>query len=481
MIVKLAGFNIDIDILKKINRSNKYVITPETFSAAYARISRSSKDVSTLRKEACKDVERARKSNQRIIFEMGHHSVAEHAVFNFDIMKVSRLALEEIEKFRLVSYTEKSQRYVKLDGDFVVPKEIKNKKLRELFKNVVNLQNEFYQYSYKALLDFCMKEYTDKSVEQSVMKIIEGKAKEDARYILPLATEGQVGLTINARNLEHLFRRFSLSKRIEIQELGGKMFELVKDVAPSIILFPSPSEYEKEIYSNLNNKFQNIVVKAGDRADNIGFKIINYSEGADEIILASIISRVKSIDFHQAFDLVKNFNAQIKESIYKELFNKMQFYDVPPREFELAEITFQAIISASSFAQLKRHRMATLVASDYDINLGNTVPESIKDIGLENQFMEIIERTNKAYKEIKEIYGDAADYILTNSHRRRVIVRMNLREVYHFVRLRADKHAQWDIRQLAQSVKEETKKRMPYSSLFLCGKDELSEKNIINF
>jgi len=481
MIVKLAGFNIDLDILKKINRSGKYIITPETFSAAYARISRSSKDVSTLRREACKDVEQARKSNQRIIFEMGHHSVAEHAVFNFDIMRVSRLALEEIEKFRLVSYTEKSQRYVKLDGDFVIPKEIKGKKLRDLFKNTINLQNEFYQHSYNALLEFFLKEYKDRVIEQSLMRIIEGKAKEDARYILPLATEGQVGLTINARNLEYLFRRFSLSKRIEVQELGKKMFELVKDVAPSIILFPNPSEYEKEIYSYLNNKFQNIIIKEGGSSDNICFKIINYSKEGDEIILASIISRVKSIDFHQAFDFVKNLDGHKKESLYKELFSKMKFYDVPPREFEFAEITFQAIISASAYAQLKRHRMASLIASDYDINLGNTIPESIKEVGLENQFMEIIERTNKAYKGIKEIYGDAADYILTNSHRRRVIVKMNLREVYHFVRLRADKHAQWDIRQLAQLVKEETRKKMPYSSMLLCGKDELSEKNIINF
>jgi len=48
---------------------------------------------------------------------MGHHSVAEHAVFNLDILGVSRYVMEELEKFRLCAYTEKSQRYITLKKD----------------------------------------------------------------------------------------------------------------------------------------------------------------------------------------------------------------------------------------------------------------------------------------------------------------------------------------------------------------------------
>ena len=41
-----------------------------------------------------------------------------------------------------------------------------------------------------------------------------------------------------------------------------------------------------------------------------------------------------------------------------------------PREFEMADITFQAVVSAANFAQLKRHRLATLMAGDYAPELG---------------------------------------------------------------------------------------------------------------
>jgi hypothetical protein len=47
-------------------------------------------------------VERARSSNRTIVFGLGHHSVAEHAVFNFDILGCSRLAIEALDPVRRI-------------------------------------------------------------------------------------------------------------------------------------------------------------------------------------------------------------------------------------------------------------------------------------------------------------------------------------------------------------------------------------------
>lgn len=135
MKVILAGYNIDSAVIEELkgNSPPRDDITPETLSASYARVSRDPRPIDELRAVARAEVERARKSNRNILFRMGHHSVAEHAVFNFDIIGVSRLALEEIEKFRLCSYTEKSQRYVTLRDDFIVPEEIKRAGLMKIF------------------------------------------------------------------------------------------------------------------------------------------------------------------------------------------------------------------------------------------------------------------------------------------------------------------------------------------------------------
>jgi flavin-dependent thymidylate synthase len=478
--VKLAGFNVDSDILKKLNRSGLVTLTPETLSAAYARISRSPLPIDQLRKKACQDVEKARKSNQKIIFAMGHHSVAEHAVFNFDIMGISRLALEEIERFRLVSYTEKSQRYVTLAGDYVLPNEIKYPSLKKLIQAIIQRQNQFYIKAFSAISGQLQRQYQQGGKNVPDQKLLEGTAKEDARYILSLATQGQVGMTINARNLEHLFRRFSVSPREEVRKLAEKLYDLVMPIAPSIILFPESSAFDREANAALEKHLHAIPVTV-PMSTSRDPEIISCSKNSDDLILASFLSNGKNLSFPIALKTIQKMSLLKKKAMFRGFFSTMQFFDAPPREFEMADITFQALISAANFAQLKRHRLATLMAGDYLPEFGNTLPESIVTAGLGHEFREIIDQTNSAYLKIKAKHGPAADYILTNSHCRRVLMKMNLREMYHFVRLRDDEHAQWDIRHLAHQLAEKVKSIMPLSAMMLCGKSDFNQEYRKNY
>jgi len=114
MRVVLAGCNVEAAILEGARNEFHEAVTPEVISAAYARISRDPRGIAALRNEARGAVEKARRSNERIVFGFGHRSVAEHAVLNLDVAGISRLAVEQIEHFRLASYTEKSQRYIRL-------------------------------------------------------------------------------------------------------------------------------------------------------------------------------------------------------------------------------------------------------------------------------------------------------------------------------------------------------------------------------
>ncbi len=475
MEINLAGYNIDLDILNSLNIKNPELLTPEIFSAAYARISRSKKSVTELRKQAREDVKKARKSNSNIIFGMGHHSVAEHAVFNFDLIGVSRLALEEIEKFRLVSYTEKSQRYVTLDGDYIIPEEIIEEELLNQFKENIMEQNSFYNKAYKILKDDIFKKNPDIN-SKAEKRTLEGWAKEDARYILSLSTKGQVGLTINARNLEHLFRKFALSKYSEVREIGRKIYSLVCEIAPSIILFPNPSEFEKKTSLKFEDILSEIEVIPSKKKNIHEIEIINHTPDGDDLILISMLALKGNISYSDAVEKIKGLSFKKKEEIFKNIFESLEFFDTLPREFELPEITFKATISASNFAQLKRHRIATLLISDYDPNMMNTIPERIIKNGLKDEFEMIINKTNSTYFKLKNKYPNSADYILTNSHKRTVIMKINLRSLYHFIRLREDKHTQWDIRNMAALLSIKVKKIFPLSTMLLCGKSDYTEQ-----
>lgn len=169
----VAGYNIDSSLIQSLNAKNA---TPEVISAAYARISRSSKRVDQLRSESLLQVDKARRSNQNIIFEMGHASIAEHAVFNLDLLDVSRLLTEVIQRSRLASFTEKSQRYVTFSRDYLLPEELQNKaRLKQAYIALMDRLFTEYEESFRALLMLHKKEQPQLKARE-----LECLAKEDA-------------------------------------------------------------------------------------------------------------------------------------------------------------------------------------------------------------------------------------------------------------------------------------------------------------
>jgi len=476
MKVILAGYNIDSVVIEELKKNSppRKDITPETLSASYARISRDPRPANELRAAARVEVERARKSNRNIIFKMGHHSVAEHAVFNFDIVGVSRFALEEIEKFRLCSYTEKSQRYIKLKDDFVLPEEVRKAGLAKIFTDTIKAQNAIYHRLYDRLKPYIFDKYKDMVGNPKNHAMLNGWAKEDARYVVSLATQTQLGMTLNARNLEYLIRRFASKELAELKELNQKIYELAKEVAPSIILFTEANDFDAKTYQDLENKTRAILIQ-NRKTGNGQVRLASYTPDGDNRLVAALLHSSSSFAFEACYEKAQKLSLKDKESFLKLAWQRMEFYDFVLREFEYLDLQFDLIVSATCFAQLKRHRMATMTSQPYDPALGVTTPPSIEAIGCQEEFLAMIQRTNDVYDLMQNKIPVGAEYILTNAHRKRVLFKVNVRELYHISRLREDQTAQWDIRHIVGQMVDMAKDKMPIACLLLGGKDAYPE------
>lgn len=430
MEVIIAGYNKTVD-----------GFSPEVISASYARTSRSEKSIPEIREEAKLDVEKARQSNTNIVFGIGHSSIAEHVVFNIDIMGVSRFLVEEIESHRLTSYTEKSQRYVLFKGDYTIPDELNSKELKLEYINLIEEQNNFYQELYPILLDYFKKKNPEKYEKD--YKTVEGWAKEDARYIISMATQTQLGMTINARNLELLIRRLNACPYIEAKQLAKMLYDKVYEITPSLFPYLEPSKLE------LKNK------------------LLQYQEEYKE---KGFVNNVFLLNFHEQnkddeiLELCKNVNIL-------DLLKDMKVHDSAPKEFEVIDFKFDLIMSSSCFAQLKRHRLMTIIPKMYNINYEPVIPISVIESNMKEKFMNIINKTNEFFRKTKSYY------CLTNAHRREIFIKINLREMYHFCRMRMDGHAQWEIRDIANKMCEEAKNICPLGMTLCCGKDQF-EKHI---
>ena len=390
---------------------------------------------------------------------MGHSSIAEHAVFNFDILGVSRFIVEFVQRSRLASYTEKSQRYVTLHGDFVTPEELRNTSLEKRFKELIYLQNNLYLKIFTELKRYYIKERNPENVRE-----IENLAKEDARYVLSLATQTQMGLTINARNLAKMLRRLSGLNLKEADKLKLYMESQVKKVAPSLLRYTDAENFEKDYLKYLPH--------VNEMPSSSKFDLLQHTKDGENIILSTLLFEKYGYDVSSLKYWVKTLTKKEKADIFENIFKEMKFYHSLPRAFESVDFTFQINMSSSCFAQLKRHRIATVIKSYSYPKLDYVIPYSYKFINVNNDLTNVMQKTAELYKDMEAHKKLLGNYILTNAHTVNVIFKANLRELYHFSRLRADSHAQWEIMDVANRISQKLKQLLPNASKYLMGKDE---------
>jgi flavin-dependent thymidylate synthase len=495
MQIYLAGFNIDIENIDAINSLvEKYPNitqedideikamhwTPETISASYARISRDPRPINELREEARHEIDKARKSNKMIIFNLGHSSIAEHAAFNFDIINISRLACEDLERSRLASFTEKSQRYIKLDEDYYIPSELDaDPKLKEKYTSTARALFAGYEELHNKLKPWFLQDADDLDPNSRDYKTLENLAKEDARYVLPLSMYAQVGMTVNGRSLERMIRRLGSSLLPECHTAGSLISKTASDRAPSLIKYTKPTDFEVETYPALAELFKSGVNNDQSQPD---VRLIAMDKELEINILAAMAVKTGHVDYISAKKMIHEMPESERLAIFKESVRHINFYDPVLREFEASSLEFSVQLSASAYAQLKRHRMATIIDGRYDPRLGVTVPPSISETGQEKRFMELMALSEELYADCRSLPGDQAVYALTNAHRKHVYIRCNFREMVHISRLRADMHAQWDIRLLSEKMMDLVKKEHPLFGLILGGKDsfEGNKEAILN-
>lgn len=162
----------------------------------------------------------------RKALDSGHESVAEHAVFTFQIEGISRACSHQLVRHRLASYSQQSQRYVTNDEhSYVIPdKVVECDKItwNPIFKDYMN---DSMEDIFMDIMDMCYDFYD--------FMIDNGIPMEDARYILPNACCTNITVTMNARELRH-FLKLRLCNRAqwEIHELAVRMLACVIDIAP---------------------------------------------------------------------------------------------------------------------------------------------------------------------------------------------------------------------------------------------------------
>lgn len=180
-----------------------------------------------------------------MLISVGHESPIEHVSFTFAAEGVSRTLTHQLVRHRIASYSQQSQRYVKLDQfEYIMPPAIEdNEEAKKIFIEAMENDQKAYDEISEKLFDRYYKENIDKGMkERRAKSAAEKSAIEDARYVFPNACETKIVFTMNARTLLNFFRlRCCNRAQWEIRELAIGMLKEVKSVYPVIFKNAGPS------------------------------------------------------------------------------------------------------------------------------------------------------------------------------------------------------------------------------------------------
>lgn len=155
----------------------------------------------------------------RKMMRSGHESPLEHASLTFHLT-CSRACSHQLVRHRIASYSQQSQRYVRMDDLPVIvpPKVQQNTRFMRLFKGAVY------------------------DVEQSYAAMLRDELPaEDARYLLPNCVATQIVVTMNVRTLLHFFAERCCSRaQWEIRDIAGQMLEICKELYPCVFEHAGP-------------------------------------------------------------------------------------------------------------------------------------------------------------------------------------------------------------------------------------------------
>ena len=206
-----------------------------------------------------------------MLANIGHESPLEHVSFTFAIEGISRACTHQIVRHRIASYSQQSQRYVKLEQfEYIIPPAIeKNPEAKRIFIETMERDQKAYDELVDLLLEdilidkhaadygSCIKEilkenpdvapdrskvldlYAEKFFED--YRKAEKQAIEDARYVFPNACETKIVVTMNARSLLHFFNvRCCNRAQWEIREMATEMLKECKKIAPALFKKAGP-------------------------------------------------------------------------------------------------------------------------------------------------------------------------------------------------------------------------------------------------
>ncbi len=446
-----------------VEKRRVYLLSPREYSqeviaVAFAKTSRAPGRFEDNADELSE--EGAAKFHEKWVVGYGHGSVAEHAVLHLAIEGASRLAIDALESNRLASYTEKSSRYQVFGSeDYYTPKIVTESLFAKQFSDAHRELYAAYTAAILAVSKQVQEENPPRSGELAEKHDarIRGKYIDYCRYVLPASALANVGMTANARVVEGAVTKMMSHKLEEVRQIGRDIKTIAVLETPTLVKYAGRNDYLVDREVGLQRFVdQETPDQATWRFMKPNVSLVRFDVEGENMMLAGLLfERRSGSNFDQCLREVKEWEMDKKLELLNAAYGRMGQHDKPGREMELPFMLFDVLLDWGSYRDFWRNRMDTPIAQVLDGEYGIALPAMFARVGVEEQVKEAILGAHQLAEAMKPGFEENEhQYLYTNATMRRLLLNMDLRQLFEFWKLRGGPQANPGYRILALRMGE---------------------------
>jgi thymidylate synthase ThyX len=416
--------------------------------------------------------QRAQAFYSKWLSQYGDDSIAQVTGTHVIVWGISQVAMKFIEDQRVgLEPIEKSTRYVnfghKINGHYLYYTPRPDLERGDLLGEYTAVMDHLFD-TYVALLeplqDWLKSNFDEKET------VLEKKAFDTLRGLLPMATLGQVAFRGNAQAFEYLINRTRKNPLGELRWFAHDLHvELDKEI-PSLLLRVA-DEKSGDYQRYLNQRYENVrAISVGSiaRSQRAEVRLVEFDPDSETKILAGILFQQSHGTWDQALETARSMTEEGRRRVFDAYVpsRKGRWYKVG-RAFENAYLRFEIVMDAGSYRDLHRHRMMTQERQVFSAHHGFRTPVELMDAGLSDRFEEAIERASRFFLTLEAIDRDLAQYVVPLACRMRFYQWQNFRQLFWEAELRTISQGHPDYRYIEHEKYRLVKEKFPLLASYM--------------
>ncbi len=290
------------------------------------------------------------------------------------------------------------------------------------------------------------------------------------RYLLPAAVLANVGITINARALEHALRKMLSHPLMEVRAIGAEVKRAALSEVPTLVKYADENAYLRETPDRFRAASGGLGISGGNAepAPRGWMKLIRTDPNSEDLALAAAGVRFCGWGFEDALARIHGASAGQKKALADAMLGTLGDHDIPLRELEYVAYTFESRMDQGAYFEVKRHRMSSQTPGPLTCGLGYLTPRWIEEAGFRGEYDSAMQQAASACRMVaRELGPETAAYLVPNGYLRRLVLGMNLREAFHFCALRSSESAHAAVRILALQAAGQIRSAHPLLGAYL--------------